>query len=118
MQNLSQDELARRAVRSQICPVCNDRPKGSESFGPAVSRVCEATCAIFQSLPALRTMLHARDPQLDSIEQAMRNKVCNHCTLSPTAGDFCAESLGRTCPLSCHALDVVSVLERLPAARK
>ena len=59
--------------------------------------------------------LACRDAKLDSLEQTMRNQVCNHCTLSPTAGDFCSESLARTCPLSRHALDVVRLLERLSA---
>jgi hypothetical protein len=113
MQHLPQDEVARRAVRSQICSVCCDRPRGSESFGPAVARVCEATCAIFASLPTLQSMVTANDPALDSVEPALRNNVCNTCTLSESAGDYCGKSLARTCPLSCHALDVVALLERL-----
>jgi hypothetical protein len=59
-------------------------------------------------------MIAQHDPTLDSIEPALRNNVCNHCTLSRTAGDYCSELLARTCPLSRYALDVVQLLERLP----
>lgn len=117
MQHLIQDDLARRAVRSQICPVCSQRPAGSETLSPTQSRECETTCAIFHGLPTLQTMVASRDPRLDSVEQALRNTVCNHCTLSPSAGDYCSESLARTCPLSRYALHVVAVLQRLPLAR-
>lgn len=113
MQHLSQDELARRAVRAQICPSCYQRPPGSESLQPDQPRQCEPRCAIFQSLPTLQTLVARRDTKLDSVEQTMRNQVCNHCTLSPTAGDYCAESLARTCPLSRYAFEVVQLLERL-----
>ena len=118
MQHLAQDELARRAVRAEICPVCCQRPPGSETFSPAEPRACEPTCGIFRGLPILQTMIASRDPKLDSVEQAMRNKVCNHCTLSPTAGDYCAESLARTCPLSRYALDLVAVLQRLHLSQR
>jgi hypothetical protein len=116
MQHLSQDELARRAVRAQICPKCCQRPPGSESLRPTEPRNCEPRCAIFLSLPTLQMLVTCRDSRLHSVEQTMRNQVCNHCTLSPTAGDFCSESLARTCPLSRYALDVIGLLERLPSS--
>jgi hypothetical protein len=115
MRHLTQDDVARRAVRAQICPVCYQRPPGSETLKPDEPRECEPHCAIFLSLPILQTLVACRDSKLDSIEQTMRNQVCNHCTLSPSAGDFCSESLARTCPLSRHALDVIRLLERLTA---
>ena len=111
MQHLSNEELARRAIRSQICSICCDRPKGSDSFGPEVARVCESTCAIFASLPTLQALVADHDPQLDSIESAMRNNVCNKCKISPSAGDTVvirwrehARSVAtRWTPLSCSS---------------
>jgi hypothetical protein len=113
MRHLAQDEIARRAVRMQICPTCSQRPPRSESLGPR-PRSCEPTCAIFTYLPTLQRLVAEGDSRFDSLQRALRDEVCCQCTLSPSHGDYCSDMLARTCPLSRYARDVVAVLERLP----
>jgi hypothetical protein len=113
MQHIATNELAKRAIRGQICVKCYQRPVNSESLPPTHPRSCEPTCPIFDSLRTMQEIVQRDDRQLDSIESALRTIVCSHCKLSPTAGDYCSESLARTCPLSRYALEVVAVLQRL-----
>jgi len=106
-------EVAKLAVRSTICPKCYQRPFGSESLGPAVARSCEPRCSIFLSLPQIETAIEQADPNL-SPDGVMRRFVCQTCTASPTAGDYCAEGLARTCPLSRYAGELLQVLSSIP----
>ena len=117
MQHLSLQTLVERGVRCQICPICHHRPKGSESLGPRDPRSCEPTCAIFRFLPELEEIAatHANEP--GAYEEAIRSHICSACTLSPTAGEFCSESLNRTCPLATYGNKVIELLEGLLAIR-
>ena len=117
MQHVENLELMRRAVRSQICPHCHHRPKGSEALTPREPRACEPKCAIFLNLPVLEEIAsrHANEP--GAYEQAIRKCVCQACTLSDSSGDFCADGLTRSCPLATYAKQVIDLLEGLLAVR-
>src|SRR5215218_4455456 len=101
MQHVPIQSITARAVRAKICTQCYQRPTGSESWEPARSRPCEGECAIFRNLLKLEKIAaQVNDPGLDAYERAVRSQVCQRCTLSATAGDFCAEFATRSCPLS------------------
>src|SRR5437868_1911772 len=102
MQHVPMIESAKHAFRATICPICQVRPVGSEKLGPSIPRICEPTCAIFRYTDKLKTIAEAApaDRPLD-YEHAIREQICNGCCVKPTAGDYCAHRLNRTCPLSC-----------------
>lgn len=112
MQHRTGIELARHAVRSKICPRCYQRPEGSAEQGPAVPRKCESRCTIFTSLEKLLSAIE-EVPADAAPDDIMRNKICGSCNASASAGDYCAESLVRTCPLSRYGADVLVILEDL-----
>jgi NADPH-dependent glutamate synthase beta subunit-like oxidoreductase len=113
MQHLEKLDLCRRAVRSRVCVKCYQRPLHSDAWGPADARPCEGGCPIFQNLPHLIGLAVQRrvDPAV-STEKRIRDVVCSACAASPSAGDYCAESLARTCPLSRYNQEVLDVLKR------
>lgn len=115
MQHLTSIEIARRAVRSAVCPICPDRPAGSETADATTARVCEPECTIFLNLPKLIDLAgrYDEDVTLTRYERAMREVVCQQCATSPTAGDFCSDRTVAACPLSRHAGDVITSLERV-----
>lgn len=114
MQNLSQLDVAQRAVRARICPVCTQRPAGSESLGPDVPRRCEPHCSIFHHLPKmLNVVKNTKSPTLGDYEKAALENICQTCGQSPTSGDFCAERALVECPLSRQMGEVVDTLERV-----
>ncbi len=117
MQHVSTETLVRRAIRCQICPHCHRRPKGSENLGPRVARLCEPNCPIFRYLPKLEEIAarHANEP--GAYEAAIRDLVCQTCTLSPTAGDYCVEGMTRNCPLATYVKQAVELIEGLLAIR-
>lgn len=119
MQHLPMLEAARRAFRSRICPVCPQRPHGSEKLPPTEPRSCEPQCSIFLNEEKLRDIAHAspieRHPDL---ELAIRNEICMCCTLDPSSGDFCGERLNRTCPLSVFGAQAIGILEGLVVAEE
>jgi len=104
--------LMQRAIRAKICVKCYQRPPGSETLPPSDPRVCESTCGIFQNLPRLVGVAARPDPPEVSVDTLVRNSICSRCVISSTAGDFCAENLARTCPLSRYSQDVIDVLRR------
>jgi hypothetical protein len=104
-------ELATCDIREKVCTRCYQRPKGSESQGPLVARSCEADCPIFISLPQLMGL--AAIPAGLSAESVMRESVCQTCECSASAGDYCADRLARTCPLSRYAGDVLEIVEEV-----
>lgn len=107
-------ELLQRAVRSKVCPTCSKRPVGSDNLPATQARSCEGECPVFVHLPRLaRIAGELEGDPLAPFEQAVRDGVCSHCTLSPTAGDYCYRGLTRTCPLSCHAGKVLTAIEPL-----
>ncbi len=107
----------RRAVRCQVCAHCHRRPKGSESLGPKVPRACEPACAIFLHLPELEAIAakHANEP--GAYEKAICDGICPACKLTPSAGDFCADQMARTCPLAAYGKQVIELIEGLQALR-
>ncbi|HTL28656.1 MAG TPA: hypothetical protein VL282_05540 [Tepidisphaeraceae bacterium] len=108
-------ELAQLAVREKICPICAHRPHGSETLGPTVARSCEPACTIFLNLAQMLRAAGLADPAA-SPDEVLRNYVCPACRASLSAGDYCAEHLARTCPLSCYSAEVLEILQRLKHA--
>jgi hypothetical protein len=104
-------DLAKRRIRAQVCTHCYQRPIGSENDDWTIVRACEPTCAIFVSLPQL--MRVAERPIVVSAEKVMLDNVCQTCERSASAGDYCAERLARTCPLSRYACDVMEIIETI-----
>ena len=103
-----------RAVRGTVCTTCYQRPYGSETLPRTIARRCEAGCPIFVHLPALyRIAVHHDTAAPGALEKAVKETVCSHCHLAPTAGDDCAEFENRTCPLSRFAGEVVTLVETL-----
>jgi hypothetical protein len=52
-----------------------------------------------------------------SCEHVIRERVCTSCRQALGSGDYCAEFLARTCPLSRNAERLLTALEKLIAAR-
>ena len=108
-------DIISRAIRMKICTKCYQRPPLSEEWEPSWIRPCEGGCAIFLNLPQLtRIVANVNDAHLDAYESAVRNTVCQRCTLTPTAGEYCIEHFTRGCPLSRYLGDVVEVLSKVP----
>ena len=112
MQHKAALELATMAVREKVCPICTHRPPHSETLPPTVARTCEPTCTIFLNLPQMLRAAGLADPS-QSPDDVLRQFVCPACHASPSAGDFCAEHLARTCPLSIYSAEVLDLLQRL-----
>lgn len=103
-----------RAVRGTVCPVCYQRPHGSETLGNDVPRACQPHCPIFLNLPKLyRIAVHHDTQTPGSLDKQIKETICPECAVSPTHGDFCAEFEHRTCPLSRFAAEVVILIETL-----
>ena len=108
-------DIISRAIRAKVCTKCCQRPPLSEEWEPHWKRPCEGSCAIFLNLPRLTQIVaQVKDTHLDAYESAVRNSVCQRCTLTPTAGDYCIEQFTRACPLSRYLGDVVQVLSKVP----
>ncbi len=104
----------RRAVRGAVCPVCYQRPPGSETLPNNVARSCEGQCPIFCHLPKLYRITVRNDTSAPgALDKAVRETICEGCTLAPTAGEFCSEFANRTCPLSRFSGVVVLLMETL-----
>jgi hypothetical protein len=118
MQYVEKLELFSRAIRSRICVTCYQRPAGSDDLPPDVARACHPKCPIFASLPKI-VGAAVRFPREDvGADQLLREMVCQTCKLSPSAGDYCGESLARTCPLSRYGQDVLELLDRMLKQKK
>jgi hypothetical protein len=112
MQHIPKLNQIQRAIRAKVCVKCYERPAGSDSWSPDQPRPCESTCGIFENLPRLVGMAARPDPPRVSLDQQVRNSICSRCTVSDSAGDYCAHNLARTCPLSRYSQDVIDVLRR------
>jgi hypothetical protein len=65
-------------------------------------------------LEALKSVAqHTADDSLLHFERAIREGVCQQCTATPSAGDYCADRLACTCPLAVQAAKVLEVFESL-----
>jgi hypothetical protein len=62
-------------VRRLVCTHCWRRPPGSESLSQATARSCQATCPIFQLLPALIRRAELLDPSIGCSEHALQEMV-------------------------------------------
>jgi hypothetical protein len=113
MQHLPIADVAQRLVREVVCPQCYQRPLGSEALGPEVARPCEGSCPLFYHLPTLVRLAGRIGDEPGGCEAAVKQSVCAGCRLRPTAGDFCADYVFRTCPLSRHSGDVLQALARV-----
>jgi hypothetical protein len=118
MQYVEKLELFQRAIRSRICANCYQRPPGSEEFGPEVKRTCEGKCPIFASLPKIVGAAVRYPRENVGAEQLLREMVCQSCKIHPSAGDYCAASFTRTCPLSRYGQDVLELLDRMLKQKK
>ena len=47
----------------------------------------------------------------------MKDLICARCTLAPSSGEYCAEYMARTCPLSRYARDVLELIDAVQATR-
>jgi hypothetical protein len=103
-----------RAVRGAVCPACYQRPPGSETLGNDVPRSCQGQCPIFLNLPKLyRIAVHKDTSTPGALDKQIKDTICPDCTVSPTHGEFCAEFMARTCPLSRFSAEVVILIETL-----
>ena len=113
MKTLDSSAILRCAIREQVCTVCYQRPPHSESLPATEARSCEGACPVFRHLNTLRAMVESRLPESPgACERAMIENICRSCDASPTAGEFCAERLNRTCPLSRYMCHVMEIVER------
>ena len=112
MQHLPITEVEKRLVREIACPSCYQRPPGSEALGPEVGRACEGICPLFFHLPKLAKLAAQIGDRPGECEKALKDQVCQGCTLRETAGDYCADYSARTCPLSRYSTAVIARLQR------
>src|SRR3954447_23582113 len=110
MQHKASIDVVRYALRVKICPKCYQRPPHSETLGPTVARSCEPGCTIFANLPQMHAAMITSSPNFTS-DELMQKFVCPSCRCSATAGEFCADGMTRTCPLSRYAPDITQILD-------
>ena len=116
MQYLARSEIQLRALRTNICRQCTDRPEGSETLPPSVARSCEPNCPIFINLEKLEKVIQQVDaPTMGPYELLVQDVVCQYCRQSPTAGDYCSERTTGHCPLTRNLQQVIDTLERVDA---
>jgi hypothetical protein len=111
MQHLTLTQVMKRAVRATVCSQCYQRPIGSETLSPEEPRACEPTCTIFNNLARLKAIADRDD--LPPWENLIKDRICQKCEDSPSAGDYCAEGMTRTCPLSRYGGMVLEVLGKV-----
>ena len=108
------DPLITSAFRQIICTKCVKRPAGSERLTPHDARSCEPECTIFINQEKLQqaALAHVH------YETAIRNMVCQSCLKSVTAGDYCADNLVRSCPLSMYGGDAINTINLVQELRE
>lgn len=114
-------EIFRRAIRREICAICDRQPTACKGQGPECVRPCEGSCAIFVNLPTLRRIIRQVHTPAQAVtqtgyERAIKNLICQRCELSATAGDYCANRSEATCPLARYEVRVIDVFERVERA--
>jgi len=115
MQHLPIIDVERRGLRAAVCPMCYQRPPGSEKLPATVTRRCEGDCTLFLFADKLRSVAARAEGGDVDWDRLIRDEVCNKICRRPTAGDYCLERLNATCPLYRHASQAAAVL--LPLAR-
>ena len=78
-----------------------------------MARTCEGGCPLFFHLPTLVRLAREVGDEPGACENAVARHVCDGCQLRPTHGDFCADYLARTCPVSRYSGEVIDALQRL-----
>jgi hypothetical protein len=119
MQHLPIIDVERRGLRAEVCPVCYQRPAGSDNLPPTAARPCERQCTLFlfaDKLTAMAARVAAEGSEVDW-DRLIRDEVCNKICHRPTAGDYCLERLNATCPLYRHASRATAVLLPLAQSR-
>jgi hypothetical protein len=112
MQHPALIPVVKYALRKDICPVCIERPAGSETLGPTEPRSCEGECPIFNyTAKLIGIAVTARGARTAPVEHMVLDHVCDQCDHSETAGEFCADRFTRSCPLSVHYLKVIEAIE-------
>ncbi|MEE9212235.1 MAG: hypothetical protein V3U29_06240, partial [Phycisphaeraceae bacterium] len=112
MQHLPTLDVMQRALRARVCPICFERPPGSESLGPNQPRTCEPECPVFQSLPTLKQIAEQiNDPNIGPYERAVTELICQTCQTCPTAGDYCDARTTLNCPLRRYVFEIIDALE-------
>jgi len=114
MVHASLTETSKHAMRATVCPSCEKRPTGSETWTPNEPRPCEGECPIFQSINRLLGI--AKSVDIDppgASEKALTAVVCTKCAISASPGEYCPDRLACSCPLFCHTTRVLDVLEKL-----
>ena len=104
-------DVLQRAIRASICPICSQRPQGTEAWAPEVPRSCQSMCTIFANLPALKDIADHAEPVPGSYERSARRLICQVCRRNPAPPDDCSDHLLRTCPMSRHLHRIVQVLQ-------
>ena len=114
MQHRALLPIVRETLRYKICRNCVQRPAGSESLGPREARSCEPDCPIFRYMNELVGIAAtARNQRPLPADQMISDHICDHCTISPTAGDYCTRRLTCSCPLTLYGLQVIDAIEPL-----
>ena len=114
MQHLPVLNVMERAIREVVCTRCFMRPHASEALGPDVPRSCEPDCTIFLNLPQLRRVAESMvDTTPGMFERAIQNSICAKCQHTMSAGDYCAQHLAETCPISVYGQLVLETLDRV-----
>ena len=117
MQHLAAMEIEKRMVRATVCPICHQRPRGSESLPPSVQRPCESSCPILQHIDELfEIAVSESEAQQDNYESAIVARVCNRLCKRPDAGDYCMHRLNESCPLARYMGEIIAALQALSAA--
>jgi hypothetical protein len=117
MQHLPIIDVERRGLRAEVCPMCYQRPPGSEKLPATVARPCEGECTLFLFADKLTTLAARAQAEGGDVDwdRLIRDEICNKICHRPTAGDYCLERLNATCPMYRHAAQAAAVL--LPLAR-
>ena len=83
-----------RAIRGTVCPICYQRPHGSDMLPNHIARSCEGGCPIFFHLPALyRIAVPHNNSEPGTLEAAVRSTICQ--PMLP--GSQCGGAVRRIC---------------------
>jgi hypothetical protein len=115
MQPRQETEVAKRVLRTVICPACYQSPPQDQDADCTTPRGCEPECTIFQNTTILREI--AAPPPASRSEdyhRAIRERICNETCTRPTAGEHCVERQNLSCPLVRLMDYVITALRWMP----
>jgi len=70
-------------------------------------------CPLFLHLPKLARLANQIGDRPGECDAAVKDQICQGCTLKESAGDYCPDYTARTCPLSRYSTAVISRLQRM-----